>query len=240
MWLVLCSATDIPALWAARELAARGLQPLEIVTPEALAYCRRFSHRLSSNGSATEIVLADGRIIHSEAVRGTLNRLQAIPVAHLICAIATDRRYAQQELFALYLSWLHALPGKMLNRPTPRGLCGEWRHASEWIWLAARAGLSSAPYRKSDRGEAAVPARPVSNILHSVIAVKGQCCGAIAPGAVAEACDRLLDLSGVGLLGINFDLGADGLWMFREATPFPDLRLGGTKLIDGLHRALTS
>ena len=232
MWLVLCPSDDLAALWVARGLTARGLHPLEVVTAEALAYNQRFEHRLIAGQPSVKITLADGRVVDSATVRGTLNRLHLIPGSHLR-ADSTDRQYAEQELYALYLSWLYALPGKMLNRPTPQGLCGSWRHPSEWVWLATQAGLSVAAYGQSELREAPQPhALPVAN--RTVIVVEGLCCGAAAPEEVTKGCARLSELSATKLLGVDFQVTPDGEWIFSHATPLPNLRLGG----DGLHNAL--
>ncbi len=238
MWLVLCATNDLAALWAARGLGARGLQPLEIVTAEVLAYNQRFAHRLTAGQPEVQITLVDGRFINSATVRGTLNRLQFIPSAHLGRANATDRQYAEQELFALYLSWLHGLPGIMLNRPTPQGLSGPWRHPSEWVWLAAQAGLLTIPYQQSDWREAPGSEALARNSARTIIVVKNTCCGPTAPPPVAAGCLRLAQLSGTGLLGLDFHLASSGDWVFTSATPLPDLRLGGSVLLDALAKAL--
>ena len=238
MWLVLCTANDIGALWAARGLAARGLQPLEIITSEALAYNKSLTHRLGTGQSTINITLADGRTIDGATVRGTLNRLQFIPGSHLRTANLTDRRYAEQELFALYLSLLHALPGTMLNRPTPHGLCGDWRHPSEWVWLAHRAGLLTMQYQQSEL----LPAPPLYDVgtpaSKTTVVVKGECCGLEIPPDVAGGCSRLSELSETPLLGCDFDLTPAGEWRFVRATPLPDLQKGGEQLRDALARAL--
>jgi hypothetical protein len=44
MWLMLSAATDHPALWACQGLRARGLQPLEWISPEILAGARHWEH----------------------------------------------------------------------------------------------------------------------------------------------------------------------------------------------------
>jgi len=237
MWLVLCTADDLAALWAARELAARGLQPLEVVTAEILAYSRRFEHRLIGGRPSVKITLSDGRVINGATVRGTLNRLQTIPGSHLRTN-STDRQYAEQELFALYLSWLYALPGIMLNRPTPQGLGGEWRHPSDWVWLAGQAGLATAPYGQSELREAPLYSVPPSRASRTIIVVDGICCGARAPAEVNAGCARLSALAATRLLGIDFDLRPSGKWVFSKATPFPDLRLGGDQLPDALAQSL--
>ena len=240
MWLVLCATNDLAALWAARGLGARGLQPLEIVTGEVLAYNQRFAHRLTAGQPDVQITLTDGRVVDSATVRGTLNRLQFVPSAHLSGANAADRQYAEQELFALYLSWLHGLPGIMLNRPMPHGLSGAWRHPSEWVWLAAQAGLLTMPYQQSDWLEAPSSNALARNSARTIIVVKNTCCGPTAPPSVAAGCLRLAQLSGTSVLGLDFHLAPSGDWVFTGATPMPDLRLGGSALLDALARALQS
>src|SRR6476619_5535074 len=180
MWLVLCMPDDLAALWVALGLYARGLQTLQVVPAEALASNQRLEHRLVDGRASVKITLADGRVIDRATVRGTLSLLQLVPGAHLLTN-SKDRQYAEQELYALYLSWLHSLPGEMLNRPTPLGLCGEWRHPSEWVWLANQAGLETEPYGQSEfRG--APPLRMSVNLPdRTVIVVDSVCCGSPAP-----------------------------------------------------------
>ena len=240
MWLVLSQANDLAALWAARGLAARGLQPLEIVTAEALAYNLSVEHRLTANRPSVKISLADGRVIDGATVRGTLNRIQVFPTEHLRGASATDREYAEQELYALTLSLLYALPGAMLNRPTPQGLSGEWRQPSEWVWLAAQAGLLTLPYEQSDEREAPTVASLSRLTTRTLLVVGDACCDSSAPPSVAASCVRLAQLNATGLLGIDFHVTAAGEWVFINATPLPDLRLGGEVLLDRLANALQS
>jgi len=53
VWLLLCAADDVPALWAATRLTARGLDPLVVLTPELLHYSFRWEHRLHSHGASS-------------------------------------------------------------------------------------------------------------------------------------------------------------------------------------------
>jgi hypothetical protein len=78
-----------------------------------------------------------------------LNRLVSVPDEMLRPAHPQDRDYVTQELTAFFLSWLYSLPPPVLNRPAPHGLCGSWRHRSQWVWLAARAGLPTPSYRQT-------------------------------------------------------------------------------------------
>jgi hypothetical protein len=146
-----------------------------------------------------------------------------------------------QEMYALYLSWLYALPGPLINRPTPQGLCGNWRHPSAWTALAAQAGLPVTSYRQSsddDPGElwqaAGVPPAATAFVVGERV---------IAPAAVRrerhEGCRRLAHAAGTTLLGIDFALGADGEWKFSGASVMPDLVRGGEPLADALAEAFS-
>lgn len=237
MWLVLCASNDISALWAYRGLAARGLTPLELVSAEMLAYSVHWEHRLGADGVSIDITLADGRRIRSENTRGVLNRLLSVSSEHLLLANPADRDYATQELTAFFMSWLYALPQPVLNRPTPRGLSGQWRHVSEWIWLASKAGLPTPDYRQTsrDRVDGMGIERglvPIGTPVSTVIVVEGNIVGSPLPAEIQEGCRRLAELSGTELLGVEFAAGSTGLWTFAGATPLPDLRLGGQVLLD--------
>jgi hypothetical protein len=51
---------------------------------------------------------------------------------------------------------------------------------------------------------------------------------------------RLARLADTDLIGIDLDRHADGSLTFADATPQPDLRIGGTALLDQLHARLTA
>lgn len=233
MWLLLCEHNDVHALWAAEGLRARDVEPLAVVSSEQLAYALRWEHRL--DGSVrTEVVLADGRTLRSDDVRGVLNRLQQVPTGHFARASEADRAYAQQELTALILSFLHGLPGPMLNRPVGQSPSGPWLHLSEWTHEAAGAGLAVRTYTRTSRqaadtpeGLAAAPRLPVETL----IVVGDGVVGRSAPSAAIAGSRRLAVQTGASLLGVQFVV-VDGDWLFAGATPYPQLACGGEPLLD--------
>ena len=244
MWLVLCEMQDLPAQWAYRGLMARGVEPIELLTSTILARAISWEHTLGAEEARTTITLADGRRVSSTTIRGTLNRLVTAPSAFLPLALPSERAYASQELSAFYLSWLHALPGPVLNRPTPRGLSGAWRRLSEWASLAARAGLPVSSYSVTDHDDTgtlpfqsslAPPGMPVRTVL----LVADRVVDSAVPAAIAEGCQRLGRLADTSLLGIDFAESTVGYWTFVGATPLPDLRKGGEALLDMLAATLT-
>jgi hypothetical protein len=237
--LVVCEESDLGALWAAECLQSRGL-PVEIVTGADLAAAERWEHRLGRSGTTLALTFAGGeRCLHSRDVRGVLNRLSFLPSAWLQRIGGPDRDYAIQEMYALYLSWLHALPGPLLNRPTPQGLCGNWRHPSGWAVLAARAGLPVASYRQSSEDDPAETWRAASEPPAATVFVVSE--RVVAPPVVTadqrESCRRLARGAGTMLLGIDFAPAARGGWEFSGASVMPDLIRGGEPLADALAEA---
>jgi len=242
MWLVLSSANDISARWAYHGLKKRGLDPLEMVYAEALPFSLSWEHRVSADGAVIKLRLPDERLIEGGSIRGAINRLIAVP--SLQVAHSPDGEYATQEFSALFLSWLYALPGPVINRATPQGLCGQWRHLSEWVWLASRAGLPVASYKQSSRdliNEAVIERRlfPMGTPTRTVIVINGAVCGEGVPDIIREGCARLSQLSGTALLGLEFVQRSDENWVFAAASPMPDMRYGGEELLDRLASILT-
>lgn len=244
MWLVLCSSTDISALWAWQGLRQLGLAPLELVTTESLACSARWEHRVTSSDTQLRITLADGRVIDSTKIRGVLNRVHVPSDYTVQQAVASDRDYAQAEMNAFYLSWLQGLPGVVINRPVPQGLCGAWLHPSEWTERASRAGLRTCTYRQSahdtqvQSGYQQCRSFP-STQVHSLIALRSQVFGEPVPRSVAHACSQLVLDANAELLGIDLATDDTGSLTFTNAVPSPDLTIGGVPLLMRLAQILT-
>jgi hypothetical protein len=213
----------------------RGFPALELVTSDELLGARRWEHRLSQDDASIEIELADGRAIHGDAIRGVLNRLLGVSPAQLPGAATADREYASEELYAFFLSWLESLSGRVLNPPSPQGLSGAWLDSSEWLLLAARAGLPTPVYRQGAR-ELSQPSR--AGDRRSVLVVGSRALGPPAPPEVVAGCGRLARLAKLAILGLDFRVAAGERWTFVSATPLPALRPGGERLLDLLARAL--
>lgn len=240
MYLVLCFDGDLPALWAHQRLRDNGLAPLELVTAASLALAKTWEHRLGVDGAELKIELEDGRVLRGSEIKGALNRLASSPHYVIDHAIAEDREYASAESSAFYLSWLNGLQ-RVINRPTPQGLPGSWRHASEWNVLAATAGLNTLAYMQSSVSNPEEGFRtlaPRGKPVINVIVLHGEVYGSALPPRVAQACRNLANSAATELLGVELFTDETGAMTFAHATPFPDLTLGGDELIDGLHRAL--
>src|SRR5262249_19150402 len=154
--------------------------------------------------SSIEITLADGRVLKNSAVRGVLNRLTHIPLDHL--AGNADFDYATQEYAAFFMSWLASFQTPALNPPCAQGLPGAWLHISEWVWLAARAGLPTPKYRQttSDEVDEMVEMRrlfPHGTPIFTTIVIKDRVVGQSITPEIEKACLKLAELSQTPLLG---------------------------------------
>ncbi len=241
MWMVLCNANDMAAMWLYEGLRSMRLRPLELVTAQALAYSTHWEHRLGSEGLSVRVGLPDGRWLASDGCNGVVNRLLAAPLDLVQRAVPGDRDYAMQENSAFYMSWLYALPHPVMNRPTPQGLCGQWRHPSEWAMLAAQAGLPVTPWEQSgqdteDRSYTTVA--PQGAAVRSTIVADGKTFGAPAPEEITRGCEKLSELCGTPLMGVDFYSSPQHTWTFAGATPNPDLRSGGWPLVETIAQVL--
>lgn len=241
MWLVACFPTDAAALWAASGLARRGMQPLVLVSPEALVCSRSLVHEITNGRGRTTFTLPDNRKIDSADVRGTLNRVTALPAAHLMGASLDDRHYAEHELHAVVLSVLHALGDRVLNRPTPQGLAGRVRHTAEWLRLAGRAGLQTAGYVESDRDPRGPQlSRPPAGARRRLLVLDDRVYGDAVPADIGEKAIALARLADTRLLGVEAIESPGGAWWFADASATSDLRVGGEPFLDALADALGS
>jgi hypothetical protein len=229
--LLLHDPADPTAAWVLEGLRARGVA-LEPVGSGDLLRARTWRHAVGTDGASVEIVLADGRTMASRGVRSTINRLTAVPP--LPGGVSgEDREYAAQELHAFWLSWLAALPGPMLNRPTPFSLCGLWLDGPQWMLRAARAGLPCGPIALGDAAQAPPPAPSAW-----VVVACGAVFGAREAEPLAPCCVALARDVGADLLGVGLAPGPDGALRFATATTLPDLRPAGAPLLDVLARRL--
>jgi hypothetical protein len=241
MYLVFCSSSDESALWAYQGLKQAGVESIELVLAETLALGAQWEHRLDRAGAHLKISLPDGRTVCGSRIRGVLNRLHSPSPLSFEYAAAADKEYAQTELQAFYLSWLHGLPGVVINRPTPQGLCGAWSHASEWMLRASRAGLRIKSYRQSahDAPDQFYRApMPQGTMTQNVIAFDGEIFGGEVSASVARGCAVLAREANAEILAVEMYLEDDGEWTFAHANTAPDLSLGGSPLLASIARKL--
>ena len=234
MYLILCSAMDASAQWAASGLAGLLPGPLELVLTETLAEGATWEHRVEGDATHLKATLADGRVLCGSRIKGVVNRLMAPTPARTRWPNEAEQVYVQGEVHAFYLSWLQGLPCVMINRPSPTCLGGRFFRVSEWLYRAAKAGLKIAPYRQTndDGGDGYSLPVPDGAVLQSVV-VAGSCVfPAWMPATVKAGCVQLAKDTGLDLMGADLYLDESGEWCFAGANSSPDLISGGTPLLE--------
>src|SRR5436190_13383576 len=253
MLLVICGLDDEGALWFTHRVRQSGAD-CTVVTTEALSYARHLSHRLAHGGVQTVVRLADGTRLADGEISGVLNRAVQPPASAWRLAAPAERDYATMELHACTLSWLHALPCQVRNRPEPDCLAGPLRHPFVTVAAAHAAGLPCPEVRFDTAGplgpadalllaaaRAAGPqARPVhlacpDGVVAGRVVAGPVVAGSEPPAPVAAGIKAFATRLGAGqaLLGVDFFAGAGG-WWFAGTSPLPDLRAGGETLCQRL------
>ena len=239
MWLVLCEANDISALWAGRGMRARGLKPVEFVSPVELACAPLIEYRAGDGSEAcASAELSSGRRIEVRRLLGTLNRAGAIDYPQVRRAQPADRAYVQAEMDAITLAWLGALPAPVFNPVHPSGWGGAQSHPFAWALRAQAAGFLTAPHRCGHSGmEIPIPSEGFHTTVHLVL---GDRTFPALPKGLESAGVRLARSVNLPLLGIVLHWTQDGQALFAGATPTPDLRVGGDVFLDALTAAFTA
>ena len=244
MLLVLCHGTDASALWACERLRARSREPVSLVLIESLGYAATtWRHEIVNGDARVEIGLADGGRLRSGDAAAVLNRMLQPPLAVVGAAVPEDADYARSELTAFAASWIRTLAARVVNQPTPQGLCGRWRSPLQWRVLALEVGLPVAPLVIDSEDP---PQRPYvyddGVPSTTVLTIGGEPLVDAMPDTVRAAVRRFSTEAQTPILGLRF-LGEDpagGGWRLLDATPYPDLSAGGEAAIEALEAQLAA
>ena len=122
---------------------------------------------------------------------------------------------------AFLVYWLTALGAPVLNRPTPRSLCGPGWFPEHWMHYAARAGLRVRTIERSTSLSSVEHSSwPEHNGPFAQVTIVGKACfGDVAPGLATKAC-ALAAAAGVDLVEFRFDSsGADACFLQANLCP---------------------
>lgn len=237
MILIVAEPFDTAALWLRAAMAGATRMRVRAVTPSQLAYAPSAIHRLSTTDADIAFTLGDGTSLRGADLSGCINRMTAIPQAHLARAAAADRNYALGELHAFTLGWLATLPCPLLNPPAPESLAGPFHSEMAARHFAVHAGLACAPAAIAPGDALDPPPRRPGTDMHFVI--DGQAIGALLPIAQREAMIQFAALWGGRMVQIE-TRADDGARHFVSATSLIDFPRGGAALVRAMLRALAA
>ncbi|NNE54056.1 MAG: hypothetical protein HKN30_16840 [Sulfitobacter sp.] len=226
MLVFLCNPGDVMAGPFVAELRRRHRLAAQIITPQELVYAPDMQHLLGEAETYSAVTLKTHGTLENASITGLVNRVDFLPDAHLANVNAADRTYIQQELLAIWSSWISALPCPVLNRPTAISIAGPVYHPAIWHHYAAAVGLPVAQViYDADLPDPQTPA-PV----HSAIVCQGVCYSPTLPRELFAACCELAAYAGLDMVELLFGSGPGGT-VFSHASPIPDLSQANANLI---------
>jgi hypothetical protein len=235
--LIIAEPADLGALWLRSQLACRLAGPVEVVTPAKLVYAPSILQRLTSRCSDGDLRLSDGRTLRMPAVQGMINRIRAVPTAHLHAADDAERDYAASELHAFLLGWLASFDCAMLNPPAPESLAGPSHSRLSALHFAAISGLGCRRTNITTMAPQPLEQAPTERIaVHFVL--DGQVIGPLLPVAMRDAMVAFARLWGARLVQIE-TISDEGRNEFVRATSLVDFQAGGDTLVRAIARALS-
>jgi hypothetical protein len=176
----------------------------------------------SGHPAFSEFVIGDARH-RSSQIRGVLIRWPAVLPSDLPHIVPSDRSYVASEMTAFLVYWLTALGAPVLNRPTPRSLCGPGWFPEHWMHYAARAGLHVRTIERTvSLSSHEHPSWPEHNGACAEVTIVGRASfGDLAPDLTRKA-RALAAAAGVDLVQFRFDSsGVDAC--FLQANLYPSL-----------------
>ena len=137
--LILCNQNDAIAFALYKKLSNLG-DSICLVTAEELVFAPSWHHEINPKGKGTtKIMLRNGRVIDSEKLKSVWNRIRFFSMPHF--KNENDQSYAQNEMFALYISFLKSINNVLINPLEILDLAIEEENLLFQKMMAVNAGL---------------------------------------------------------------------------------------------------
>ena len=231
--LILAHAEDNTALRMYALLRKKYAQEtLRLVAAEYLAMAPHWIHQLDDRPASptplTSIILEDGCALEIDKNTVIFNRLQHAAMPHFYAADPSDHRYAEMEMYALWLSWLHSLGDQVINPPSPRFLAGAGFSRIEWIANAIQVGVPVVSFELDSRLEAhtleQVESLSIFAAGESILFESSERdLSSLEENAISATASALQRYSSCPILRISFSYENEA-WHFNHADPIPEAK----------------
>lgn len=239
-FLVLHTGNDAFAKRVTEILVARwGVDKVNFVSLWEMQMGRRWSQIQEDGRTENELVLMSGKCVNLEDVV-VLNRISSVSAITFQGSSEEDRAYSLEETQALVLSWLAALPGRVVNPATHAGLAGPGYDQLAWMLMAHNAGLPTpdisllSSQRRFNRGHLSRLQGELLGVQHGMYSevLKGDQCDVFVVGgtvfgvhpiSLREPIRKFAQLTGVDFLQVTLVRveGDPDRWVFWMADVFP-------------------
>ena len=136
--LIFCIGGDAVATGLHDALFQKGERALRLVTAAELSVANWLHEADADARFFSRIRLSDGFIIEPAMIKTIVNRIPYFMMPHFINA--ADRSYAEMEMFALYISFLHSVQDRVIDGMPTRHISAAY-NPLYYALMAAKAGM---------------------------------------------------------------------------------------------------
>ena len=226
MLIIFASEQDQTAWALVKRWAQRGAV---LMTPSDLA---RPGWCCTSSNPAHSRCVIEGVSYSASAIRGVLIRSPFVFASDLWMIAEAERNFVAAEMNAFLIYWLNSLDVPVLNRPSPRSLCGPGWYPEHWIMQASRLGMK---VRAIEQSVGLTHIQPSAWPQHTGsfvdITIVGETCFGRSNPKLAKRVRALAHAAGVEFVRFRFDTSGEDA-CFLAADLFPPL--DDTKIEDAV------
>lgn len=232
VWLIICELEDDSALSLATLLEREGVE-LTVLLPEDLVRATHV-HHVRGDGASGFVRLRDGTELDLANVSLLVNRLFAVPEAHVERCAPEERAYVRAEWTAFFASLVSCCGGPVLNPPSGDNPGGHPLNELECLHYAGICGLPVAPRVVTDQADSWVEVEPPPLSSHIVV---GESVLPELSEPLAQGARRLARVLGLPLLQVDFAADPEGHYVFHGCSSQVEFRLApGAELVAALRR----
>lgn len=234
---LLLNTDDAPGIWLFNRLKQALGAGILMISVDELIHASCFSCGYKNGKPFFSILLQSGLELTHDNIDTSLNRVQYLPVEHVMRFKQEDQGYVNEELNAVFTFLFSIFPNGLFNQSTGMGLNGRQRSQLEWMQLAVKAGFDTVEllyehqqFQWADLG--------VDSSMVTMLVFNNKCFGNFpAASSLTEYGRALCKLSGEKILEL-YVREVDNRFVFLGAALIPTFHGAGDDFLDELKALL--